>query len=764
MRASFQNVLGWAIAIPVLMAAPADAQTMGMDLAKFLETPAVSGYEQLLAQEVRERLKAFRPQTDSIGNVWITFGTGSPHRLIVTPLDQPGYLVSGITDDGYLRVQRLPQQAPHGLFDQLHAAQPVVVVTRRGTRVPGVVAGLSTHLQGGRRDPPRVSHPDEMYVDIGAASLAEVHRAGVDLLDPISLDLKAYLLDMRKLTAPAAGDRFGVAALTELARRVDASRLQGTLTLAFVVQQWANSRGLDRLTQHLRTDEMIYVGRLLPRRGGAGQQAEAQVRAPSKEPGSGVLIATENPDAVPAGLADELLSLARKENIPAATDYSAPLPRASYTQGPSLPAGLAHVGIATALPVTPAEIMDCADLESLVKLLAAYVGGRREGRGTGFEIREDKEQPRAARAPSVREILARLVETYGVSGAEAPVREAIEQLLPAWAKPESDDAGNLILRLPAARTARNPKRILFVAHMDEIGYVVRSIADDGRLVVQSRGGRIPEFFLGHAVKVHRAKGEPVHGVLELPTGWDRPDFQWARGPQAGPTRVDIGARSAAEVRERNVQPGDTVTVPKKYRPLLGTRANGPSFDDRVGSTALVAATWSLGATPQGQAMPRELPAEVIFVWSTAEEIGLVGAKAVADRLAANGQTPDFVFPVDTFVSSDSPLELSRFANARIGQGFVVRAVDNSNILPRDVVDRVVRLARAHNIPVQFGVTGGGNDGAVFLRHGAINVPIGWPLRYSHSPGEVIDLRDAEALARIVAVIARFWHAPAGQSR
>jgi putative aminopeptidase FrvX len=58
--------------------------------------------------------------------------------------------------------------------------------------------------------------------------------------------------------------------------------------------------------------------------------------------------------------------------------------------------------------------------------------------------------------------------------------------------------------------------------------------------------------------------------------------------------------------------------------------------------------------------------------------------------------------------------------------------------------------------VQYGVTGGGNDGAVFTRSGSVDVAMGWPLRYSHSPGEVIDTRDMDALGRIVAVVAKSW--------
>ena len=168
----------------------------------------------------------------------------------------------------------------------------------------------------------------------------------------------------------------------------------------------------------------------------------------------------------------------------------------------------------------------------------------------------------------------------------------------------------------------------------------------------------------------------------------------------------------------------------------------------MGDTALIAALWALGGPLKDR--------DVTFVWSTGEELGLVGAAALAKRLAEEGVSPDYVFAVDTFVSSDSPLESKRFADAEIGKGFVVRAVDNSNIVPRPLVDKLLKLARANQIPVQFGVTGGGNDGSAFTRYGSIDIALGWPLRYSHSPAEVIDTRDVDALSRIVAAIARSW--------
>jgi putative aminopeptidase FrvX len=152
----------------------------------------------------------------------------------------------------------------------------------------------------------------------------------------------------------------------------------------------------------------------------------------------------------------------------------------------------------------------------------------------------------------------------------------------------------------------------------------------------------------------------------------------------------------------------------------------------------------------GDITPARLTHKVIFVWSVREETGLDGARAAA---AALGPSVQRVHAVDTFVSADSPLETGRFAVAPIGGGAVVRALDNSSVAPPDEIERVERVARSARIPLQIGTTNGGNDGSAFTREGAVDVPISWPLRYSHSPAELVDLRDLRSLARLVAALA-----------
>jgi putative aminopeptidase FrvX len=704
---------------------------------RVFEIPAVSGYEQDLAAEIRSQLKEYSPKTDNLGNLYVTLGSGVPHRLIVTPMDEPGYVVSGITPDGFLRVQRLPQASPTPVFDLLHAAQPVVVMTRKGKRVLGVFAGLSVHLEPARQNVPKMTHPDEMYVDIGATSAEEVRAAGVDLLDPVALNRKYRSIGNSGLAGPAVGDRFGCAVLIELLSRARQSKIAGTTTVAFVTQQWTGGRGLDRLLNELRSDELIYVGRLAPPRSADGKTAPKQLNFDQ----AGILLALDDASKSPIGFAAELADLAAKSNL-TITPVVAARPRLSgYAKTSALPERFTQLGIPVRWPVTPAEFVAYKDLRNLGDLLEAYLQipttpngvGSASGIGGGGHTFP----------------LKNLVEAYGASGYEEKVREQVKVWLPRGAKTDTDSAGNLILHLGDAKPDAKTPRIVFVAHMDEIGYQVRSIEPDGRLLVDVLGGGYTEYFQGHVVLVHTDE-YPVGGVLELPTGWDQSGFEWPHGPRSmdEAVHVYVGTHSAEETHKLGVRVGDWLTIPKEYRPLLGTRANGRSFDDRVGCAALIEAVNALGPDLPGR--------DVTFVWSTEEEVGLKGAAAYAERAARDGKTPDFVFAIDTFVSSDSPLESKRFADAKIGKGFVIRAVDNSNITPREYVDRVVKLARENNIPVQYGVTGGGNDGAVFTRYGSVDIPLGWPLRYSHSPGEVIDTRDLDALAKIVAVLAKSW--------
>jgi len=337
-----------------------------------------------------------------------------------------------------------------------------------------------------------------------------------------------------------------------------------------------------------------------------------------------------------------------------------------------------------------------------------------------------------ARMADAERILAELVERYGVSGAERPVRDAVRGWLPAWARAETDSAGNLWVR-----AGRGDPLVVFVAHLDEIGFQVSTIRDDGTLAIAPRGGFFTSLFEARPALVHTAGGT-VPGVF---TPRDS-----APGPRSSPGfRVDVGVTSRAAAESLGIKPGDAVTGVKRYRRLAGTRVTGRSLDDRVGCTALLLALRHLD--------PARLRHEVIFLFSVREEIGLEGARAAADQL---GLRPARVHAVDTFVSAETPVDPQAYAVAPLGRGAIARALDHSSVTPPALVDSVAALARARGIPFQRGTTSGGNDGSVFAAYGVPDVPLGWPLRYAHSPVELADLRDVVALADLVQAVAEDW--------
>jgi len=158
------------------------------DLADLTNTVAVTGYETAVTALIRKDLAALHPRQDAMGNITVTIGSGSPHRLLVTPVDEPGYVVSKIDKDGFLRVQRLPLSGLPPHYNELQNAQPMVIAARDGRTLSAVTAGLSIHLEPGRSNVPDADDLDNLYIDMGAKSAEEVLRSGVDVLSPIAAE------------------------------------------------------------------------------------------------------------------------------------------------------------------------------------------------------------------------------------------------------------------------------------------------------------------------------------------------------------------------------------------------------------------------------------------------------------------------------------------------------------------------------------------------------------------------------------------------
>jgi putative aminopeptidase FrvX len=281
--------------------------------------------------------------------------------------------------------------------------------------------------------------------------------------------------------------------------------------------------------------------------------------------------------------------------------------------------------------------------------------------------------------------------------------------------------------------------VAFIAHMDEVGFEVTGILADGRVALRTRGGAVIPSWEGTPALLHfEAAGNappaaPLRGVF-VPRDSGR-----RRSP--GTLTAGFGLDSAQLVA-RGVRAGLSLTSYKRADRLLGSRITGRGSDDRTGTTALLFAIRRIN--------PDSLSHKVIFVWSVQEEGGLNGARFFGERHGVNLRR---VYSVDTFVSSDTPKESPHFAFVPLGSGAVLRGLDNASLVPRAERDRIIRIARARGIPLQVGTTFGGTDGSAIQGLGPVNIGLSWPGRYSHGPAEVLDLRDVEALIRLVVAVA-----------
>lgn len=234
--------------LPVTVGAQ-DRDSLSALTRRLAAVAAVTGYEQALVDTLLRLLPG--GERDRAGNARLQLGGRSAKRLVVCPLDEPGYVVGGVREDGYLTLRRVPGQVPP-LFDQQLEGHRVTILSRRGA-VPGVVAVRSIHLTRGRSAPSEAPFTvDDAYVDVGATSRAEVTALGVRVLAPVTLAKRPHGYGDGLLAGPVVGRRAACAALLQAARQsILRAKLIPGVTVAFAVEQRLSERGLATLANAL---------------------------------------------------------------------------------------------------------------------------------------------------------------------------------------------------------------------------------------------------------------------------------------------------------------------------------------------------------------------------------------------------------------------------------------------------------------------------------------------------------------------------------
>jgi endoglucanase len=332
-------------------------------------------------------------------------------------------------------------------------------------------------------------------------------------------------------------------------------------------------------------------------------------------------------------------------------------------------------------------------------------------------------------------LLDKLLRTAGPSGYEAPAAEAWREAA-SFAALSTDGIGSSIARIGEAAPL-----LAVIGHIDEIGLVVRHIDEGGFIWFGAIGGWDPQILVGQRVEI-QARGGPLAGVvgrkpMHLLDADARKKVVELKG-----MHIDVGAADREEAAAL-VRVGDPVVIESEPRRLAGRRLVSRSMDNRLG--AYVALEALRRCVERGS-----LDASFAAVAAVQEEIGLFGA-----RTSAFSIRPDLAVVVDVTHATDAPgIEERELGSHELGSGPVIYR--GATLSPR-VSELLIETAEANGIAHTVGATGSSSgtdaDAVQFARSGVPTGLVAIPLRYMHSPVEMVDLADLEATVELIAAFA-----------
>ncbi len=345
------------------------------------------------------------------------------------------------------------------------------------------------------------------------------------------------------------------------------------------------------------------------------------------------------------------------------------------------------------------------------------------------------------------DLLKRLCETPGVPGREERVRALIEREIDGlFDTVETDALGNLICtRGPrtasgGTRKTKDPTRVMLLCHMDEIGFYVSSIDDNGFIWVDPAGGFDTRNLFSRRVLVCTKDGD-IHGVMNpggRPIHISSPEDR-KKVPEVNEFFVDLGMNKAGV--EKRVQVGDYIVMDEPFREM-GDKLVSKALDNRVACWLGIEAVRQLAKSKTGHAV------EIIVAFTVQEEVGLRGAKT-----AAFAVRPDIGFGLDVTLACDTPGVPKNETVTKQGKGFALHIKDGSFISDHELVNEVEKVAKKGRIKYQRSILAkGGQDGAAAQQSaaGAKAVGITVGTRYIHTVCEMIDKGDLAAARDVLA--------------
>ncbi len=324
----------------------------------------------------------------------------------------------------------------------------------------------------------------------------------------------------------------------------------------------------------------------------------------------------------------------------------------------------------------------------------------------------------------MKQLLQKLTETFSPSGYEDAIRAVIRaEVEPLADEIRVDALGNLIVR--KGTLGKGGKRILVAAHMDEIGLIASHVDERGFVRFASIGGVFGRYLLSGRVRF-------LNGTQGL-IGYDRLE-KVTEIPAADKMFLDVGATGR---KDCPVQVGDVAAFDRPFQDF-GARVVAKSLDNRAGVLVAIETLRALTSTPN----------EVYFVFTVQEEVGTIGAAT-----AAFGLEPEIAIAVDVTPTGDTP-DATKLEVA-LGKGPAIKIRDLGMLADPAVVRWMIRTAEKARIPYQREVlTIGSTDARAMQvsRTGAQAGALSVPVRYVHSPSEMIDMADLQQTVDLLAAL------------
>lgn len=333
------------------------------------------------------------------------------------------------------------------------------------------------------------------------------------------------------------------------------------------------------------------------------------------------------------------------------------------------------------------------------------------------------------------EFLKKLSNCDSIASNEQEVRKVLFNELKSYSDEVlTDNLGSIIFEKKGS--AKGPK-IMIAAHIDEVGFIVRSITKDGLIMLMEVGGikQLAKFM--QVVRITTDNGDKIKGILNATYKDNKSEDLY----------VDIGAKSYQEVKDLGIEIGDMVTYDSKFQNLNNENVIGKAFDDRLGCYVI------------GEVLKRlnekEHPNTVYFVGTSSEEVGIRGAKTATEKI-----NPDVVFVIDAACFSDEFVRNHK-NKRQISEGIILTNFDRTLVPNREMIKVVKNTAKGLNKKVQLDMfTTGGTDGgeAHKISDGKPTVVTCLPLRYGHCAYSIANLNDVNDMIDIyIEIIKNFNH-------